>query len=50
VGGIGGVPAAAVLKFVLEGDNRVDAVVMAKAVGRLLGVEVSARMPSSWAE
>ncbi len=54
VGGVaeaeaGGVPAAAVLRFVMEGDNRVDAVIMARAVGQLLGVEVSARVPSSWA-
>lgn len=47
---VGGVPAAGVLRFVMEGDNRMDAIIMAKAVGQLLGVEVSVQsMPSSWA-
>ena len=40
---------AAILKFVLEGDNRMDAVVMAKAVGTVIGVDVDGRrVPSSW--
>ncbi|KAI0305772.1 PAC2 family-domain-containing protein [Multifurca ochricompacta] len=43
------VPTAALLQFVLEGDNRSDASLMAAAVARVLSLEVQEwRQPLSW--
>ncbi len=46
------IPTACVLQFVLEGDNRGDAIYFARAVVELLSVErhvVAWKQPSSWA-
>jgi len=46
------IPTACVLQFVLEGDNRGDAIYFARAVAELLSVErhvVAWKQPSSWA-
>jgi len=41
-------PTAALLQFVLEGDNRSDASLMAAVVAKVLSLEVEWRQPSSW--
>ncbi|KDQ21531.1 hypothetical protein BOTBODRAFT_25969 [Botryobasidium botryosum FD-172 SS1] len=42
-------PAAALLEFVLEGDNRADAQMLASVVAKVLGLEnVEWKEPSSW--
>jgi proteasome assembly chaperone 2 len=46
------VPTAALLQFVLEGDNRADAHLFAAVVAKVLGIEESIKAwkrPSSWA-
>jgi len=46
-----GVASVGVVKFVLEGDNRPDAVAVARVVARLVGLndlDVGADVPSSW--
>ncbi|KLO19520.1 hypothetical protein SCHPADRAFT_918582 [Schizopora paradoxa] len=46
------VPTACILQFVLEGDNRGDAVYFARAVAELLSIDrhvVAWKQPSSWA-
>jgi len=43
------IPIACILQFVLEGDNRVDAGLLASVVTKVLGKEVAQwRQPGSW--